>query len=192
MKNIFCVFILIPFIASSQVVQIHSFMGIKFGASRNEALLTAQQVGAQLHSIDEQEEVVFLSRLKFAGIESKQAYLKFVDNQFFEGTIEFEVDHSNFIQLFNNLKLQLIDRYGYGKNYSWVDSPYYWGDGNEFEAILNRKGKLCHAWGNTKQITSGDFIVMEVCDDSILKIVFQNHNFASMASRKIRHLSSAN
>lgn len=192
MKIIICVFFLIPFIARSQAVQIESFIGIKFGATKNDALLTAQSRGALLSSMDQQEELVFLSGLKFAGIESKQAYLKFVNNQFFEGTVEFEVDSSDFVQLFNTIKLQLINSYGYGKDYSWFDSPYYWGDGNEFLAILNRKGKLCHAWGNTKQITSADFIVMEVCADRVLRVVFQSHNFASMAARRSLQISSAN
>ena len=192
MKNTLWVFLIIPLIANSQIVQIDSFMGIKFGVSKNEALLTAQQFGASLNSENGQEEVVILKSFKFAGIESNQTYLKFVDNQFFESITEFEVDESNFIEIYNALKLQLVDSYGYGKDFSWFAPPNYYGDGKEFNAIINKNGKLCHAWVNTKQITSANFIVLEVCPDRILRLVFQNHLFASMYSRRIRQISSAN
>lgn len=190
MKNFLLALLLLPLIGNSQPIQIKSFYGIKFGASRQEALQTAATLGATVSSIDQFEELAYLNNLNFAGTKSRMAYLKFVDNKFYEGIIEFDVNQTNFAHLYDKMKLALSKSYGYGKDYSWMENPFYFGDGNEFFALQQKKGKFCHVWAKGKQITSDDFIIMEIGADRVLRIVFQNHQYASMASRKFGQLGA--
>jgi hypothetical protein len=192
MKTIVLVFILIPLICNSQSINIESFNGIKFGTSRQEALKAATGLGASLVSLNEFEELACMSNFTFAGVSSKAAYLKFVDDKLYEGIMEFEIDPNNYNALYNKMKNVLTTSYGYGKDFSWMDSPFYFGDGQELRALVQGKGKLCHVWAKGKQVTADDFIVMEIGADKILRLVFQNHAYASMATKKIRHLEASN
>jgi pheromone shutdown protein TraB len=128
MKKFFWVLFFLPLFSRAQSVFIDSFEGVKFGVSQGDAIKAAQSTGASLNYIDKEEELVFLSNLKVAGVRSKLAYMKFVDDHFFEGVAEFDVDKSNFIPVFNHLKFQLTKMYGYGKDFSWFEPPFYFGD----------------------------------------------------------------
>jgi hypothetical protein len=192
MKNIvFCV-LLLPFYVQAQAILIDSFLGINFGLSKSEAVKTAESFGAVVHNLDGREGLLVLSNVKVCGLNSSATYLKFANDSFFEGIAEFHVDKDNFVSTFNKLKIQLVGPYGYGKDFSWFEPPFYFGDGNEFEAILSRRGKLCHAWGNPKQITSDNFIILEVCSDKKIRLVFQHHKIAKLLNASSGQLSAKN
>ncbi|MBC7915103.1 MAG: hypothetical protein H7Y07_13380 [Pyrinomonadaceae bacterium] len=182
MKKIYILLVLLPLYSSAQ--NINSFAGVNFGLSKDEAIKTISNTGAVVNRIDEGEELVYLTNLKLAGVDSKLLYMKFINDKFYEAIVEFEVNQSNFMQLFNLFKTRLIGSYGYGKDFSWLDTPYYFGDGQEFIALAKRKGKLCHAWGNPKNITSGNFVSIEVCADRTLRLLYRSHDLALIASKK--------
>jgi hypothetical protein len=192
MKNILSAFLLMPLLSIAQGIEIDSFCGVRFGAAKENAIATLKSSGALVNSIDEVEELVYLSDLKFEGITSQAAYLKFVDNKLYEGIIEFDVNEYDFTRNFNRLKAGLSLKYGYGKDYSWFEPPYVKGDGNEFEAIENRKAKYCHVWAKSREVTANDFVVLELGVDKKLRVVFQNHAFAKLASQKFRQLGAKN
>lgn len=192
MKNIIWVLMLIPAISASQPIHIDSFNGIRFGSSKEEALQVIKSLGGSLTSFNELEELAYLSDINFEGKNSKRSYLKFVDNKLYEGIVEFDVTHLNYRELYNSIKFALSEKYGYGKDFSWMEHPCYFNDGTEYNAILARRGKLCHVWASKAQVTSGDFIVMEVGADRVLRIVFQNHFLATITSQKNRQLGANN
>ena len=192
MKNILLA-LLMPLTCYCQhAIQIDSFSGVKFGASKEEAFQIVKNLGAFVSSVNQIDELAYLDNLEFAGVKSKTAYLKFTDDKFYEGILEFQVNPDNYKDMYNRMKHALTQTYGYGKDFSWIEEPYYFGDGYEFSAFMEKKAKLCHVWAKGKQVTSDDFILMEIGGDRILRIVFQNHAFALSASKKSRHLEASN
>lgn len=192
MKPLLWVFILMPFISVAQVsrLEINSFIGIEFGASKDEVLQTSKKLAASVSGISEQEDLIYLTNLKVAGFPCRQTYFRFIDDKFFKGIMEIDVDEVNFLHVYNQLKLQISSIYGYGKDFSRFETPYYFGDGYEFNSIIYGKGKICHAWGNVKQITADNFISIEICSDRVLRVVFQNQAYAALASNKHQQLTA--
>jgi hypothetical protein len=190
MKNIYLFFLFLPLLGKSQTVSINSFIGVRAGAAKEDAIACLSKFGAVASFVDEKEELVYLNQLSFEGLVSKTTYAKFVGDKFYEAIVEFDINKSNFTQTFNFVKQKLIDQYGYGRDFSWFSSPYYPGDGYELEAIMRGKGKLCHAWGNIANIESANFIVIEVCPDRVLRLMYRNRELALRASRKDHTLTS--
>lgn len=192
MKPFLWVFILMPFLSVAQTsrLQINSFIGVEFGASKDEVLQTSKNLAAAVSGISEEEDLIYLTNLKVAGFQCRQTYFRFIDDKFFKGIMEIEVDKANFLHVYDQLKLQISNTYGYGKDFSKFEAPYYLGDGYEFNSIINGKGKLCHAWGNVKQITADNFISIEVCSDQVIRVVFQNQAYAALASNRNQQLTA--
>ncbi len=180
----------IPLFSFAQKMQVESFLGIKFGVCKEEALTVATLFGAHSSAFYPEREEIELKNFKLDQISSERASFCFINDRLYKGVIEFAINDTNFIKTFNALKYSLSEQYGYGKDFSWFDAPYYPGAGNELAGIIRRKAKICHAWGNSGDITSGNFVSIEVCSDKVLRIFFQNRVFSDIATAQISRLSS--
>ncbi len=178
---------LIPFYADCQTISINSFLGVNFGLCREEAVEILKKEFAYF-SFNEQQEMLLLYDWKFMGKTCKSVCLKFTDDRFYEGSAEFA--STDIVGDFNMLKLKLVSNYGYGQDRCWFEPPYYLGDGRELTAVQTGNGKLFHYWSTQKSLKNGDFIVLESTANGTLRITFQNHFLASLASEKYKQLTS--
>ena len=155
-RNLLIALLLIPFLGISQAKKpIDGFLGIKFGASKEEVITALKARGGTPEENDDKSSLAF-SNIKLGQRESELFLVYFTDNKAYRAVFLFKTEQeAQTIDYYNNLVNDINGIYGEGKSEKTFKDPYSDGDGYETQAISLAKATYLTNWksdGNLIQI----------------------------------------
>lgn len=136
-KTLLIALLFIPFLGISQTTKpIEGFLGLKFGASKEEVIAAVKAKGGTQTAPGKDPDVLGFHNLNLGHRTSSYFFVQFVDNKAYRAGYVFKNDlEAEVVPFYNNLVKDVNDIYGSGKAYKQFDEPYSEGDGYETQGI---------------------------------------------------------
>lgn len=195
MKKI--LFVALLFITNSIYSQtLDSFMGIKFGTSRDSVkkIMLSKQ-GCTLNKESSGDDFMAFQNVKFAGREALFISFKFVDNKFHTSSVLFTSTlESKAIELYNDIKDELNEKYYKTESdFETYKYPYEKDDGHVETAIKIGKATFSSFWGfknsNDENITN--YISLIISETLSIILSYQDSILLKIAIEREKQKNNA-
>jgi len=187
MKNliILLTIVIAPIVGFTQDKPIESFMGIKFGATKQSAMAIAKSRKGIINPRMTTPINIGYTNIKFADRETFSVNLGFVNNKFYEGHAFFKITNkAKVFELYNEIFDELKEVYGDSKqeerDYKY---PYSEGDKEAWVAVTSGYATISDTWIDEK--TKGG-IKLFIMDGGELIALWYQHSELQKEAKKIK------
>lgn len=160
--------------------EITHFFRIPFGASKADAIKLCAERGIEMVKEEKQAygEYITFHDVNFSGREAGLMYLKFVDDQLFEGAVHFfPYPEAKIIELYDQIEDELNEVYFKGERFESFKNPFEKGDGYELTAIKTGKASFATYW-----ISENASISLETTHRMTIRLKYQDNKLIEKAA----------
>jgi hypothetical protein len=161
-KTLFIALLLIPFLGISQTTKpIDGFLGVKFGASKDDVIAAIKARGGNVNETPTNERVSF-NNVKLGPRKAEELVIYFVNNKMYQGAFYFKPEQEpQTIEYYNALVSDISEVYGKGKPAMSFKSPYENGDGHELLALSSGNAKFYTNFNSDKNLLQIDIKALQ-------------------------------